>query len=435
MAKIVNFLVAFGIIAAGFFMIVGNFQEDVLFYGLGLLFSAIVFFAALFLTIRAKDETEVDDLTLINFLICPLIVGDIFTVGAWFGTILSFDRIVQEFWLNLGLIVGLFVIFVYVWYLISKKGSGFLKIEALHVDFHAGAAEQQKMPQFLLASFFLGTIYAILFAIFKIIYFGIGIDTAAAQPAYSWTAWTFLVIVFIVCVFLAFLLRFLKLSGAKPAEAKPSKLAGIYSNLTTILLIASIFFLIVGNVQQLLWFMVMGILLSVIVLICALMLTLRAIGETEIDNISIINHLVIALILGDVFTFGSLARLDPIGQVQWLDIGLIIGGFSIFAYIWYIFSEKVWRFLKLEALQVDFHSAEEKQKLPRFFLVSLIFGILFALFLTLFKLIYYSGGYPSGDLNAAYSMTAYVFITIAYIVYFMLAFGIRLLRRDMLKKK
>jgi hypothetical protein len=418
------------VIVADFLLIVGNIQNrDPLFLGLGFLLSAVAFFATLFLTIRAKDETEVDDLTLINFLIYPLIVGVIFTIGAFFDN----DIIVQTFWLNIGLIVGLFVIFVYIWYLISKKGNGFLKIEALHVDFHAGAAEQQKMPQFLLASLYLGMIYAIIFAIFKVIFYGIGNNNLA----YYWTAWVFLGIVFIVCVLLAFVLRVVKLSGAKPAEAKPSKPAGIYSNLTTILLIAAIFFLIVGNVQQLLWFMVMGILLSIIVLICATLLTTRSVGETEIDNISVINHLLYALILGDIFTFGSLARADPIGQVQWLDIGLIVGGFGIFAYIWYIFSEKGWSFLKLDALQVDLHTAEDKQKLPRFFLVSLIFGVLFVLFLTLFKLMYYNGAYPAGGsaIDLAYSTTAYVFITIAYIVYFMLAFGIRLLRRYVLKKK
>ena len=403
--KYYSIITAIALVFSGFLLIWGNLFKDFLFMGLGMLISAVVFVLALMITIGAKGETEVDDISLINILIYPLIVGDILTIGSWFDA----NPVVQIYFLDLGLLVGLFVIFAYIWYLMRERVWSFLEIEALQVDFHAGIAEKQKIPQFLLVSLILGIIYGILLVIFKIFYNVFG---------YNPIVYTFMGIVFIVCLILSFGFRLMKQAGSKKSSSNPGKIAGFWGTLTAIALIASVFLMIVGNAQRDTFLLFWGILFSVIVLVAALKLTSRAKGQTEVDDLSLINHLLYPLIVGDILTIGSWFLEQSSVQEIWLDLGLIVGLFVIFAYIWYLMKEKVWSFLEIEALHVDFHASKaEKQKMPQFLLVSIILGALYGLLFWAFKLLYRS---------IFYVPTAIVFIILVYIVCFALTFGFRL---------
>ena len=109
------------VIVSGFLLIWGLWPPGII----GAQIAAIVislFGLALtvLITTGAEGEEDVEDITLINGLLYPLIVGDVLAMGSWFDTIPS----TQSVFLDMGLIMGLFIIFIYIWYLLKEKVKG-----------------------------------------------------------------------------------------------------------------------------------------------------------------------------------------------------------------------------------------------------------------------------------------------------------------------
>lgn len=154
---------------------------------LGFFASIMAFLFALLVSVTNREQTDVGDITAVNMVATPLIVGNIFTLGSFFDELPK----TQSVFLDAGLIIGLFVIFACS-YLYLKEKWDFIEIQ--DIDFISGT-DKPKYPQFFLATLMLGSIYGGLFIIFKILYLIIG---------YNWTCYIFLGVLFVYSLFLAF---------------------------------------------------------------------------------------------------------------------------------------------------------------------------------------------------------------------------------------
>ena len=191
------------IVISGYSLIMGLWQPGNLGLQLaGIITSFVGLAISVFVTWLTSGEEEVDDVSLLNSLIYPLIVGDALTIGSWFDA----EPIVQSIFLDLGLIMGIFIIFNFIWSLLREKYM-FLEIE--EIDFFSGV-DKSEMPRFLIVSLILGSLYGGLFVIFKVLYhFALG---------YNWTSYIFMMIVAVLSILLSFLHYILN-----PSELKPSK--------------------------------------------------------------------------------------------------------------------------------------------------------------------------------------------------------------------
>ncbi|MHA1275316.1 MAG: hypothetical protein ACTSQS_18075, partial [Promethearchaeota archaeon] len=181
------------------------------------------------------------------------------------------------------------------------------------------------------------------------------------------------------------------------------------------------FLVIFGNLQANFFMMVLGIILSIIALSLTLLVTIGTEGESDVDDVAFINALIYPLLVGCVMTIGSWYDNDPVIQSMWLDLGLIMGLFIIFVYVWYLLREKLkggLSFLELDAIDIDFHSDTDVNKLPKFLLVSVILGTILGLLFVLFKLLYHVLGY---------NPTVYTFMMIVLVATMGLSFGPRFL--------
>ncbi len=158
------------------------------------------------ITIGAEGESDVDDITFVNALLYPLLVADILAIGSWLDAL----PVTQSIFLDFGIIMGLFIIFLYIWYLLREKvkgGISFLEVDVVDIDFH-GTGDADKYPKFYLVTIILGALYGALFAIFKIIYAilaPIGTDFA-----FNYTSYVLIIVVLVSSLDLAFGARVLK---------------------------------------------------------------------------------------------------------------------------------------------------------------------------------------------------------------------------------
>ena len=154
---------------------------------MGFLTSVFYFLFALLVTVTNRDDPDNKDMIFANMVATPLLVGVLFTIGSFLDALPS----TQSVFLDAGLIIGLFFIFITI-YMPIKEKIDFLEIE--DIDVVAGT-DKEKYPQFFLATIMLGIIYAIPFIIFKVWYLNFG---------YNSTAYLFLSVIFIYALAIAF---------------------------------------------------------------------------------------------------------------------------------------------------------------------------------------------------------------------------------------
>ncbi|MFX0134106.1 MAG: hypothetical protein ACFFDN_10730, partial [Candidatus Hodarchaeota archaeon] len=153
------------IVTSGFFIILSNFvgdwPETQLFYVImGVIVGIVALVLSVFVT-RKGDSGDVDDLIVFNNMMYWLVVGIFLTLGSLFDDYLD----IQLIFLNAGLIIGLFIMFMYVWIWLRKK---WMFLDMQNVDF--SSVDHSEIPKFLLTSLLLGFVFAGLFVIFQIIY-------------------------------------------------------------------------------------------------------------------------------------------------------------------------------------------------------------------------------------------------------------------------
>lgn len=145
------------------------------------------------------DESGVDDMIFHNSLTYIVIDGSIFLITAM---IQPANANVEALLFDVGLIVGLFVILMYLWIGLRSKVD-FLDID-LDIDF-TSEADKKSIPQFLLTSLLLGGLFAVLYVLFKSIYYVVGFD---------YTAWSFIIVlsifVFTISLVLFYITRMQK---------------------------------------------------------------------------------------------------------------------------------------------------------------------------------------------------------------------------------
>jgi len=211
------------VVAAGFLLITGLIPPGNLGFQIGGLVASLIGFAlTILITAGSEGEDDVDDITLVNSLLYPLIVGDILTIGSWFDT----DPVTQSLILDLGLIVGLFIVFIYIWYLLREKvkgGLAFLDMDVLDLDFHR-EGEENKYPKFFIVIILLGLLFGVLFIILKGIYNGLVALNLGPGRAYTGIAYTLMGIVVILSLAMAFGVRIANWIRGRIA-AKPAKSA------------------------------------------------------------------------------------------------------------------------------------------------------------------------------------------------------------------
>lgn len=190
----------------------------------GIILSFIGFALTILITAGAEGEDDVDDITFVNALLYPLIVADVFAIGSWFDAIPT----TQVLFLDLGVIMGLFLLFIYIWYLLKEKvkgGLAFLDMAVIDRDFHS-KGEAKEYPKFFIVTLILGTIFGLLFMLFKGIYQLIA-DGFGTAIAYNRIAYILMIIIVVLSLAMAFGARLLDWwrtrKGKKPAKpAKPA---------------------------------------------------------------------------------------------------------------------------------------------------------------------------------------------------------------------
>ncbi len=186
------------IVTSGFLIVMGNFVgldpflEDfqLIYIILGTVIGVIALALSIFIT-KKKDTNDIDDLIVFNNMLYWLIVGTVLTYGSLFDNELQ----IQLLFLNSGLIIGLFIMFMYIWILLRQKLS-FLNIEDVNFT---SAADNENIPQFLLVSMIMGCIFAGLFIGFQVFYTVFG---------YNLTSYWFLGILFVFTLTISVVLRY-----------------------------------------------------------------------------------------------------------------------------------------------------------------------------------------------------------------------------------
>ena len=135
-------------------------------------------------------------------------------------------------------------------------------------------------------------------------------------------------------------------------------------------------------------------------------------GEEKVGDITLANVGATTLFVANIFTIGSFLDNLPLTQSVFLDAGLIIGSFHVFAcsYLW--LKERL-DFLEIE--DIDFVGATDTEKYPQFFLATILLGAVYAGIYIIFKIFYLTdiGGYNN---------TCYLFLAVVFIFDIILAF-------------
>ncbi|MHA1274217.1 MAG: hypothetical protein ACTSQP_10745 [Promethearchaeota archaeon] len=202
-------LETFLLVISGFLMIwgnimgIGNPEAGLPWLIIGSILGIIAFLLSLLIT-ATNEGQDVNDIIFINSLIYPLLVGIVLSIGSLFdpnpkasAEAQMLSKNIQSIFLDLGLIMGLFIIFVYIWQTIKARWD-FLTLE--DIDF-TSSADKDAMPQFLLVCLILGALLGGLFIGFKFLFVFVG---------YNITSYSFMILVFAVCITLSFILRAVK---------------------------------------------------------------------------------------------------------------------------------------------------------------------------------------------------------------------------------
>ena len=194
----------------------------------------------------------------------------------------------------------------------------------------------------------------------------------------------------------------------------------LYSTLETFLLVIAGFLMIFGNVAGIgdpaagFPFLLIGSILGIVAFLLSLLITITNQSDADVNDIIFINSLIYPLLVGIVLSLGSLFDGDPVVQSIFLDLGLCMGLFIIFVFLWQEIAER-WDFLEIE--DIDFKSNADTDSMPQFLLVTLVLGCLFGGLFIVFKLIFVTAGY---------NITSYIFMGIVFGVCITLSFVLRL---------
>jgi len=133
---------------------------------IGTILGIIALLGSLYISLRIKEDTGIDDIIFINAIVYPLMVAIIFTVGTINVGLPNF----QVIWFDLALSMAVFIIFMCLWIFLKQKWK-LLIVE--DVKFTSDV-DKDKYPRFLLATLILGSIFGMLFVIFKLVYIWLG---------------------------------------------------------------------------------------------------------------------------------------------------------------------------------------------------------------------------------------------------------------------
>lgn len=193
----------------------------------------------------------------------------------------------------------------------------------------------------------------------------------------------------------------------------------LYSVLESILVMAAVVFTILGNVTANILYILIGTILGIIALLGSLHISLRIKEDAGTDDIIFINAIVYPLMVAIIFTIGSIDIGLPNYQVIWFDLALSMAVFIIFMCVW-IFLKQKWNLLVVE--DVNFTTATDKEKYPRFLLATLILGCVFGLLFVIFKLFFIWWGYQ---------ITSYIIMCFTLVTTILLSFFLSVIVKKM----
>ncbi len=150
------------VMAAVVFTILGNLTMNLLYILIGSILGIIALLGALYISLRIKEDAGIDDIIFINAIVYPLMVAIIFTIGSINIGLPNY----QVIWFDLALSMAVFIIFMCLWVFLKQKWK-LLIVEDVKFT---SATDKEKYPRFFLATLILGSIFGILFAIFKLFF-------------------------------------------------------------------------------------------------------------------------------------------------------------------------------------------------------------------------------------------------------------------------
>jgi len=199
------------VMAAVIFTLMGNITGNLMYILIGVILGGFAFLGALFITLRVKKDTGIDDVIFINAVVFPLMVAIIFTLGSVNIGLPQY----QVIWFDLGLAIAMFIVFMCVWIFLKQKWK-FLIVE--DVDFTT-TTDKEKYPQFLLATLILGGIFGLIFIIFKFFFIWFG---------YQITSYIVMSFTLLVTIILSFFLSiFVRKMKERPPKVKKEKVPKI----------------------------------------------------------------------------------------------------------------------------------------------------------------------------------------------------------------
>ncbi|GAI75332.1 unnamed protein product, partial [marine sediment metagenome] len=154
------------VMAAVVFTLLGNFTANILYILIGSIMGIIALLVSLQISLRIKEDAGIDDIIFINALVYPLMVAIIFTIGSINVGLLNY----QVIWFDLALSMAVFIIFMCLWIFLKQKW----KLLIVDDVKFTSDVDKDKYPRFLLATLILGSIFGILFVIFKLVYIWLG---------------------------------------------------------------------------------------------------------------------------------------------------------------------------------------------------------------------------------------------------------------------
>jgi hypothetical protein len=152
--------------AAVVFTLLGNFTANILYILIGAIMGIIALLVSLQISLRIKGDAGIDDIIFINALVYPLMVAIIFTIGSINVGLPNY----QVIWFDLALSMAVFIIFMCLWIFLKQKW----KLLIVDDVKFTSDVDKDKYPRFLLATLILGSIFGILFVIFKLVYIWLG---------------------------------------------------------------------------------------------------------------------------------------------------------------------------------------------------------------------------------------------------------------------
>ena len=93
------------VMAAVIFTLMGNITGNLMYILIGVILGVFAFLGALFITLRVKKDTGIDDVIFINAVVFPLMVAIIFTLGSINIGLAQY----QVIWFDLGLAIAIFI--------------------------------------------------------------------------------------------------------------------------------------------------------------------------------------------------------------------------------------------------------------------------------------------------------------------------------------